>query len=477
MGQEISTSHFSDEDFEQYNTTLKQETGLLKQWFQDHTFSHRSRIGGYELEVWLVDRMYNPAPINEPYLKQLDNDLVSPELSRFNIELNCHPEKMEGKALTRLYDDMIQTWRECVEVAGEFDAGLVMIGILPSVQEHQLVLENMSRMKRYQALNEQVIRQRKGKPLQLNIAGHEHLMTVHQDVMLESATTSFQIHLQVSQEESVRAYNASQIAAAATVAVSGNSPFLFGKNLWDETRIPLFEQAVEIGGFADAAFGPLRRVSFGSGYARQSLFEVFNENLEHFPILLPMRFDTPESDLQHLRLHNGTIWRWNRPLIGFDEDGAPHLRIEHRVVSAGPTLTDNLATSAFFFGLMAYLVGLDEPPEHQIDFPQARDNFYACAKHGLNAHVGWFDGRRGSIKQLLQKHLLPAARQGLEKQGVAEDDIQLYMSIIEERIETGQTGANWQRTYLERHACTMQELTAAYMERMLTEAPVHTWDY
>jgi len=475
MGEEIDKIDFTGEDFEHYQQCLSAETSLLSEWFTNSTLSSRQDMGGFELEVWIIDADCNPFPINEAYLDKLNSDWVSPELSRFNIELNGLPENLHGKALSRLQSALDQSWSHCYDVAREFDASLVMIGILPSVQEKQLVLENMSRMKRYFALNEQVFRQRKGKPLHLDIHGHEHLKTTHYDVMLESATTSFQVHWQVPLDKAVRAYNASVIASAATIAISANSPFLFGKDLWDESRIPLFEQSVEVGGFDMAAFGPTRRVGFGSGYVRQSLMELFQDNLDHYPVLLPITYESKPEEMKYLRLHNGTIWRWNRPLIGYDADDTPHLRIEHRVISAGPTIIDGIANAAFYYGLAQYLVELPEAPEIDIPFATARDNFYASAKNSLNANVTWMDQHKGRMNQLLLQQLLPAAEQGLHSLDLDVGDIKLYMTIIRERVESGQHGAAWQRQFYYKHHCDMQKLTAAYVERQQSAEPVHTW--
>jgi len=475
MGDEIDSIHFTEQNFTDYHRHLLEETHLLSDWFKDGTLSSHAGMGGFELEVWIVDRNYNPIPINDAYLDKLNSDWVSPELSLFNIELNGEPEALQGKALSRLQHSLEQSWAHCYKVAQDFDASLIMIGTLPSVREEQLILENMSKLKRYHALNDQVFSQRKGKPIQLDIHGREHLKTTHYDVMLESATTSFQVHWQVPLAESVRAYNASIIASAATIAVSANSPYLFGKDLWDETRIPLFEQSVKVGGIEGAAFGPIRRVGFGSDYARQSVFELFQENQEHFPVLLPVEFNGDAREMNYLRLHNGTIWRWNRPLIGFDQAGEPHLRIEHRVISAGPTVVDGIANAAFYYGLARYLSQLLEAPEAALPFASARDNFYHSAKFGLNAHVTWLHGKKIQMKALLQQQLIAAAEEGLHSLELDSQDINLYMGIIRDRVENEQHGTNWQRQYMEKYQCDMQTLTAAYAEHQQTGMPVHTW--
>jgi hypothetical protein len=350
-----------------------------------------------------------------------------------------------------------------------------MVGILPTVENEMLNLANMSSMERYRALNREVIRQRHGKPVTLDIKGEEHLHVTHRDVMLESAATSFQIHLQVAPQEAVRLFNASMIISAPMVALSANSPFLFGKNLWHETRIPLFEQAVAVGGYEGAVFGPIHRVSFGSGYVRDSLYECFVENVQHYPVMLPVDLSTAKQPLAHLRLHNGTIWRWNRPLIGFNTKGEPHLRIEHRVVPAGPTVIDAIATAAFFYGLVNAMASLPEAPEKQLAFEYARDNFYEAARFGLGAHVRWLDGKRLSIRELILKQLLPMAEEGLQQHGVASADIKDYLAIIYERVTKRQNGAEWQRAFVHKHGRDMKALLAAYIERQNAGEPVHEW--
>lgn len=475
MGQEIESARFNKQDFTRFGKRLTEETALLQQWFSERALSTRHAIGGFELEAWLVDRQCDPAPINEEYLARLgDSALYSPELSRFNIELNSSPQPLHGDVLERMHRELTANWGRCQQVAQELGADLLMIGILPTLRESMLTLANMSRMERYRALNEQVLRLRGGKPLQLDIVGTEHLQTTHGDVMLEAATTSFQIHIQVAQERAVRYYNASQIIAAPLVAISANSPLLFGRRLWQETRVPLFEQAVAVGGIAGGAFGPLRRVSFGSGYVRQSLMELFNENAEHFPLLLPVELGEDPAQLLHLRLHNGTIWRWNRPLLGFDDDGSPHLRIEHRVIPAGPSVVDTIANAAFFYGLLTALAEQESPPEQQLEFFQARDNFYAAARYGIQAQVSWLDGWHGRIADLLPR-LLDLARQGLQQLACSPALSEFYLSIIQQRLQSRQTGAAWQLAYLESHGNDLAELVAAYRERQESGRPVHEW--
>lgn len=476
MGEEIPTTQFQPQDFENFSRRLRAETELLRQWFRDGVFADGERVGGFEIEVWLVDRAQRPAPVNERLIERMDSPLVVPELAKFNIEINSTPQPLRGDALRRMQTELEATLETCRAAAAGLEADALMIGILPTVRKDELALVNMSPLKRYRALNEQVLRMREGSPLRLNIAGTERLRVTHHDVMLEAATTSFQIHMQVPQRAVARYYNTAVAVSAPMVAVSANSPFLFGKDLWDETRIPLFEQSVELGGGTERGQGLWQRVTFGTGYVRESLEEIFGENCLHYPVLLPIELDRDPGRLSHLRLHNGTIWRWNRPLVGFGADGRPHLRIEHRVVPSGPSAVDEIANAAFFFGLGEFLANRAAPPERVLDFAQAHANFYAAARHGLDATVVWLDGRRVSMRNLVLEELLPMARRGLEMLDIDGSDIQRYLGIIEDRVMCGCNGAVWQRAYVDRHGRDMQALTAAYAECQHHGNPVHEWD-
>ncbi|MDH5183786.1 MAG: glutamate--cysteine ligase [Gammaproteobacteria bacterium] len=477
MGQEIHDSRFSQHDFARFSQRLTQETELLGQWFKDGHFSRRHCVAGFELETWLVDRQIQPLADNERFLTVLADPMVSPELSCFNVELNTPALALQGKALSSIHHHLQQTWEHCEQVAQSLGEHMLMIGIPANLQEKQLCLANMSKMLRYRALNEQVLRLRQGKPLLLDIEGEEHLHLSHQDVMLESAATSFQLHLQVAEPYAVRFYNASLIAAAPVVAVSANSPFAFGKDLWAETRIPLFEQAVDVGGYDGAAFGPIKRVSFGSGYARESLFELYEENLQHYPVLLAETSESEASHMDHVRLHNGTIWRWNRPLIGFDEDGTPHLRIEHRVIPAGPSLVDAIANAAFYYGLVQYLATADEAPESRLAFATVRDNFASAARYGLRAHLHWLEeGYHAPIRELILQQLLPQAEQGLIQLQLDKTEINYYLGIIRQRVDSGQNGSQWQRDFVSIHGRDWTALMQAYYRQQQQQSPVHLWE-
>ncbi|MDP1558608.1 MAG: glutamate--cysteine ligase [Nitrosomonas sp.] len=475
MGDEIPSSHFSSKDLKIFTDRLRVETQLVSDWIAQDRFSFEQKMFGYELEAWLIDRNFRPAPINEQFLQALDDPLVVPELASFNFELNSSPQRLTDKVFTDMKQGLSQICNRCRHHAQLLDADMLMIGILPTVRETDLSLEHMSNSPRYRALNEQVFRLRQGRPIQIDIKGQEHLTTRHDDVMLEAATTSFQLHLQIPADLAVRYYNAAIILSGPMVAATGNSPYLFGKHLWEETRIPLFEQAVSIGGHKHSEAGDLKRVSFGTGYAKNSLLECFLENRDHYPVILPVLFDEPPEALAHLRLHNGTIWRWNRPLIGFNAEGEPHLRIEHRVVSAGPSIIDTVANAALFVGVIKSLVDEAIPQEQILSFSVARHNFYAAAHLGLQARFHWFNGNYLDAGEYILKYMLPLAHTGLERLDINKDDIQRYLGIIEQRIITGQTGANWQQRYAAAHDDDMGALAAAYAMQQQQGKPVHEW--
>ncbi|MCU7906180.1 MAG: glutamate--cysteine ligase [Candidatus Thiodiazotropha sp. (ex Epidulcina cf. delphinae)] len=470
MGQEIHSREFTAEDFAEFQHRLEAETRLLANWFKEGVFVFNGAVGGLELEACLLDQKADPAPLNQVLLEGLDEPLVVPELATFNVEINSTARPLQGDVFEKMSDELQGVWQRCSRLAGTLGARMGMIGILPSLRQDALSLRNMSPLNRYQALNDQVFKLRRGRPVELHIDGRESLDLCHDDVMLESAATSFQIHLQLDGQRAATFYNLSKMISAPMVAVSANSPFLFGHDLWDETRIPLFEQAISVG-----ASDLTKRVSFGIRYLYESMMENFQANLQRYPVLLPLLMDEPVERLAHLRLHNGTIWRWNRPLIGFDESGAPHLRIEHRVAPAGPSVTDCIANAAFYFGLLTGLAEIHQRPELQMGFIRARSNFYNAARFGLKAELYWFGWERVRADRLIREQLLPVARQGLGLLEIEPASIDYWLGIIEQRTLHCVNGAGWQRHWVARHGRDLRALTLAYLERQESGMPVHEW--
>lgn len=470
MGDEIEKRHFAATDFSRFRRLLKQETDHLRRLFDRGEFSNRGDIVGFELEAWLIDADGRPKSCNRRLLDHLKNPLVVPELSQFNVELNGSPSALTGSVFSRLHDELLSTWQACQAAARSINTTIVQIGILPTIKQALLNSDHMSDMVRFQALNDRLMALRDGNELDINIKGHETLSAKHDDVMLEAAATSFQIHLQCKPERATRDFNAAIVASAPLVALSANSAYLFEKDLWSETRIPLFEQAIDIGS------RHLSRVNFGAGYARETLMEVFESNLEDHAILLPYVQAEPLNKYAHLRFQNGTLWRWNRPLIGFDYDGQPHLRIEHRTVPAGPTIVDCIANCAALIGFIRGLVDRDVPIESEIPFETAKQNFYTAARDGLNAEIVWADGKAIKVSHLILNELLPIARSSLARANIPDMEVNKYLDIIEARVATGKNGTAWQRSWVQKYGPDFPYLTKAYVEHQETNTPVHTWE-
>lgn len=470
MGEEIVESHFTADDFAEFERRLGAETALLGDWMAAGRLSDTGTEAGFELEAWLLDAEGRPAPIIDALLSELDDPFIVPELATFNLEINGTPRTLRGKTLSDLANELQSTWARCAAAAARLGARLCMVGILPSVRASDLALRHMTPRQRYRALNDQVLKLRRGRPLTLHIEGRNRLELEQSDVMLESGATSFQIHIKVDPACAHIVYNWSKILAAPMVAVSANSPYLFGLDLWDETRIPLFEQAVSVGGSKWT-----ERVNFGIQYAAGSIMDCFRANVTRYQPLLPQLFDDPSERLSHLRLHNGTIWRWNRPLIGFDADGTPHVRIEHRVVPAGPTVSDCIANAALYYGAVHEFSRRIPQPEGRLPFENAKANFYNAARYGLGARVDWLDGRTGTLNELLRDDVIAYARSGLLDLGIDAVEIDHWLGVIAARLASGQTGAQWQRDWVAHHGCDLDGLTASYLEWQASGRPVHEW--
>jgi len=468
MGQEITGTQFSEDDFVRFGRRLAFETQRARQAFAAGEFAQDGHVAGFELEAWLIDRNFYPVGCNQAFLARMADPLVVPELSRFNIEINGTPQALHGKALTTLEAELAATWERCRRIAHAEESTVIAIGTLPTLRDEDLGPASMSPLKRYAALNRQILAARGERPLELDIAGEESLRSTHGDVMLEAATTSFQVHLQAPARQISRYLNASMLLSAPLVALAANSPFLFERRLWHETRIPLFEQAVDCGD------GPKRRrVTFGQRYAGSDPTAWFADNLMQFPVLLPYESDDPPGRYAHLRLHNGTIWRWNRLLIGFDARDVPHLRIEQRVMPAGPSIVDMIANAAFYYGVAHMLATQPEPPEATQPFEAAHESFYAAARDGLDARVNW-GGQPVPVAELLERHLLPLAHEGLARLDVDRDDARRYLDVIALRLRMRRNGAMWQIAHHARHRDFFR-LTADYLEHQRSGMPVHEW--
>lgn len=472
MGQELAHREYVDE--RAFLERLRDETRLLARAFREDRFERFDPpMVGAEVEAWLIDTDQRPAPENLAFLEALAEPLATTELAAFNFELNLDPAPLPG-GFTAIRAQIEALWARCRERARTLGLAPLMIGIPPTLTHDMLSLETMTPTHRYAALNERVMAVR-GKPTTIGIARREELALVQNHLMIEAACTSLQTHLTVNPGEEARVYNAAQIASAPVTAISANSPFLYGRRLWEETRIPAFEQAIGIESFRALGGTPVGRVGFGGGWMRKSLMELFLENLDGHAPLLPLIEDAPAERLRHLKLQNGTLWRWNRPIIGGDLTGRPHLRIENRVTPAGPTPVDMAANAAFFTGLTLHLARLPEPPEGRMAFSTARENFYACARRGLGARVTWIGGEIEDVQRLIHDRLIPDAREGLEIAGVPRAEADALLAPVQGRAKTGLNGAAWQRAFVNCHGRDFQALVSAYLEQQDGGRPVCEW--
>jgi len=487
MGENVEQNNATEGQLRQFTRSLLNDLHALDQMLQSgQVESGKHRIGA-EQEMVLVGKSARPAPVADKVIALLDDPHFTTEIARFNIECNLDPLEFTGDCLRQMEVQLTQFLDKVRTAASEFDADPVLVGILPTIRKRDLTLENMTPRDRYFLLNDALNRLR-GGAYNLNIKGTDELILSHDNVMLEAANTSFQIHFQVDPERFAKRYNIAQVATAPVLAAAANSPFLGRYRLWRETRIAVFQQSIDTRkGPHERDFSP--RVHFGNRWVDDSVLEIFQEDVARYKILFAAEipddaFDVLNSGgtprLQALRLHNGTVYRWNRACYGVS-DGKAHLRIENRVLPAGPTITDQVANAAFWFGIMRGLGEAYKDITDVMDFEDARDNFFAAARHGLGAQFNWFGGKRHTAKDVILNELLPLARDGLKQADLDTADADQYLGIIQERVESEQTGAQWMlRSFsaMPGPAPTWEKLhalTAGTMTRQKEGEPVHRW--
>ncbi|MDX1546524.1 MAG: CBS domain-containing protein [Rhodothermales bacterium] len=490
MGEQDVRTLKNEAALRQFSRHLLQDVRALEHMLREDLFEGDVRRIGAEQELFLVDPWGQPASIVEAVLERSTDPRVVTELTKFNLEVNLNPCSFEGDCLRRTeeqLDELVAYVRGIVRDAG---GDIVLVGILPTIHISDLTLDHMTERPRYFALND-ALRSLRGGPAQFQIRGTDELFLKHDSMMMEGCNTSFQTHFQVSPGEFARYYNLAQAVAGPCMAVATNSPVLFGKRLWRETRIALFQQAVDTRSSNLYLREMSPRVHFGSGWVRESVAEIFQEDISRFRVLLTADEEMQDSmqvlrdggipKLKALMLHNGTVYRWNRAVYGIT-DGKPHLRIENRILPSGPTPADEVANAAFWFGLVCGLADTYDDIAHVLDFDDAKSNFIAAARLGLAAELTWVEGRRTPASDLIGDMLLPLARRGLDGAGIDAADADRYLGIIEQRAETGQTGAQWQLGSLARMKGQgtrnerLQALVAAMIARQQQGAPVHTWD-
>lgn len=450
MGDQRVHSESSPESRRAHQRAVLRDLEALQEMIDGGQIEAGKRRIGAEQELFLVDADWRPAPVCMPMLQRLPDSFTT-ELAAYNLECNMPPLDFGGDCLSQLETGLDGALADADRAAEAIGARVVLAGILPTLRKSDLALDNMAPRERYRSLD-QAMTKAAGGGYSLDIAGFDELSVTHDSVMLESCCTSFQFHFQVAPEEFASLYNLAQAITAPVVAASANSPVLFGKRLWHETRIPLFQQSIDTRRASYHVRGRQPRVSFGQRWVDGSVLQLFREDVASFRTLL---YGDREEDpfatlgrgevprLAALQIHNGTVYRWNRACYGATA-GVPHLRIEARAVAAGPTVLDEVANAALFWGALLALEAEVGDIRSRLHFVDARRNFNVAAEHGLGARFTWLDGERIGAVDLLLNRILPAAREGLVDRGVSPDDAERYLSVIEQRIESLQTGAAWQ---------------------------------
>jgi CBS domain-containing protein len=468
---------------------LLTDLAAFERMLAEGMFESGVRRIGAEQELFIVDRSWGPAPGVLPMLERLDDPHFTTELGQFQIEANCDPQLLEGDGIARLHAQLDHLVDRAREAAQSIDLNVVLMGILPTMRKSDLGLDNMVPSQRYMTLN-RILTELRGGRFTLSIKGLDELEIEHDSVMLEACNSSFQAHFQVGPDEFARMYNIAQVLLAPLMSISCNSPLAFGKRLWAETRIGLFRQAVDTRGHRGHLRETEARVSYGTRWVRESIAEIYKEDIARFRALVGTELDEDPMavldaggipKLKALRLHNGTIYRWNRACFGVT-DGKPHLRIENRIMPSGPSTLDEVANAAFWFGLMTEWGARGDDITRRIDYDQSGANFYIAAREGIASNFEWLDGREVNAQRLVLDELLGEAEAGLRRARVDDADAKRYLGVIEERARTARTGAVWaSRSWNSlRERATPAErasaLVAASIRRQLTGRPVAQWE-
>ncbi|MEM7356357.1 MAG: glutamate-cysteine ligase family protein [Acidobacteriota bacterium] len=489
MGEHAIRAESDPERLRLFMQRVLDDLRALEQMLAEDRFETGVTRIGAEQEMFLVDERYGPAPKSTEVLAAIDDPHFTTELAKFNIEANLDPLPLEADCLSRLEAQLDHVLAQARAGAAQVGAKVLLTGILPTLDKSDLGRDNMTPVARYFALAD-AVRRLRGSEFELHIRGRDELTISHDSVMLEASNTSFQLHFQVDPASFARLYNIAQVLAAPTLAAATNSPLFFGKRLWRETRIAVFRQSVDTRSYLSHRRQQQPRVAFGEDWIDESVVEIFREDLSRFRLLLATEVDEDPfavlsrngevPKLKALCLHNGTVYRWNRPCYGIT-DGKPHLRIENRVLPAGPSVIDEVANAALWLGSIKGLADeLDDVREH-LTFGAVRENFLAAARLGLRGQFRWLDERSLPAQELLTDELLPRARVGLRALGVDADDADRTLDIVEERVRRRRTGSQWMLGSLsamnghgslpERLAC----LTAASLARQEEGTPGHTW--
>lgn len=485
MGRNIENLEYCQTDYEDFQQCLYQQLEQLKDVLAKPNFGEEPLQLGAELELYLVDEHGQVSLSNQLILDQLQDEQFQHELNQYNLELNLSPVKQSGKPFSALQKEMQLKTDKLNKVAKQYNISIVPIGILPTLKQKHLNSECMTDLGRYQCLSKQLYQQR-GDDFKINISGEEPVSITVSDICAEGANTSFQVHMMTPFEKFNQVFNAAQLTLPLVTAIAANSPLFLGKRLWDETRIALFKQSIDIRQQKNAWQEPAR-VNFGFGWLRNNVWQLFAEAVSLYPPVLPAMVSAKSIGnlprLDELSLHMGTLWPWHRPIYDHHNNG--HMRIEFRAIPAGPTNIDMLANAAFAIGLANGLANKMDEMTAIVPFKYAEYNFYRAAKHGLDAKILWplknkYHAEETNITDVIEA-LLPIAIKGLQELKIDDDEINRFIGVIKQRLKHKITGAIWQKhtqKHFEKHldkdsAC--QALVQEYIKNISTGKPVSGW--
>jgi len=493
MGEQRVSKVTDQKQMQKFVKSLLKDVQALEYMIDNDWFDTGITRIGAEQEMALVHKdTYKPNSVAMEVLdKMQDHDWVETELAKFNLETNLTPRELTKACFSQLHKESATKLDEIQKVLDTLDTNIVLTGILPTLRKFDLDMENLTPKKRYKALMEAINEQLIGSAYELRLTGIDELLVKHDSPLLEACNTSFQIHLQVDPDDFVHIYNIAQAVTAPVMAIAANSPIVFGRRLWHESRIALFQQSLDTRTTHDHMRERSPRVSFGKDWLQNSIMEIYKEDISRFRVLISS--DVTEDSLEmikngdvpklrSLQVHNSTVYRWNRPCYGISDNGKPHLRIENRVIPAGPTVLDEVANACFWLGLTVGMADEIKDIRKLMSFEDARDNFGKAARFGIDSKFTWFNDRKVTCVDLIINELLPIARKGLKKRKVAQKDIDLYLGIIQERAESHMNGARWQlRSYTELIKRSTRDealtvLTAAMIKNQQSGIPVHKWE-
>lgn len=489
-----TVSQFSDrEQKHHFIRSLLNDIRSLEYMLDHDWFEKGITRFGSELEMVLIDKTtLKPRNIAMEVIDKMKSvKWLETELAQFNLELNLTPRELKGNNFQLMEKEIQQKLSKLDKVLNSMDATYILTGILPTIQKFHLNKENLTPRERYYVLLDAIKQLNLGKDFELKIFGTDELYVKHDTPLLEAANTSWQVHLQVEARDFVPMYNLAQTLAAPVMAVAANSPIVFGKRLWHESRIAMFEQSLDTRDTHEHMREQATRVSFGSDWLNESILDIYKDDISRFKVLLSniaeedswekiLKKEAPE--LSSLLVHNSTVYRWNRPQYGIGKDGKPHLRIENRVFAAGPTVVDQMSNAAFWLGAMKGMAMQYDDIRKNILFSALRDNFGRAARFGLEADLSWLKGKKIHVRELLKKELIPLAYEGLKACKIDQSDIDKYLGIIQERVKKKTNGAIWMLNSYENLLKSniskdenLSVLTNSIMKNQKTNEPIHTW--